>query len=138
MINGAMATNLIVEKRLKMSLVVALLLMVLVLNAVLLIATYYNRGDLKTNFFYGMNIIVIVLLLIMIILPGLFNQKNPYSGLTTPFYFAVVGTIAGLVLFLSSVACFGNTYSSNGPVALILCILSLAMYIYFVYLRYYV
>lgn len=111
------------------------LLLLLLTNVALLAVTRRSQEDGIPCILYGSNTVSIGLLLCTIALPGLFTEKNPYSALTTPMFFSVVGTFAGIVVLFSVVVSLGDDNTINGPLALITCIAAVATYVYFIYRR---
>ena len=129
MVSGSKATA--DDRRWKKAIAKATLALLLLANAALLAINGLSRERGMPFILYGLNTLVTSLLLCTIVLPGPFTEKNPFHGLTTPFFFAVVGTCAGIAILLSAVVTAGDDFTINGPLAFVASIATLATYVYY-------
>ena len=113
----------------------ALLVIIMIANA-LLMGACIASGDTTRATFYGFNVITVILLFGTLAVQSYgYRGKPDESRRETPYLYSVIGVMAGVTLILSTALGFGKAPSVNDPIIFLFCVAILVVYVYIIILR---
>jgi len=123
------------DARSKIRISCALLVLILLLNAILLGACLSNRETTRATF-YGLNVITIVLLFGTLAIQSYgYHGKPDEKRRDTPYLYSIIGVMAGVTLIISVTMGFSKAPSINDPMIFLSCVAILAVYVYIIIQR---
>jgi len=114
----------------------ALLVAIMVLNALLFIISVYYFKETTRATFYGLNVLTVLLLFATLAIQSYgYTGKPDEKRRDTPYMYGVIGVMAGSTLIISATMGFSLAPSIHDFIILLSCIAILAVYVYIIYLR---